>query len=184
MLSVGSPYPVSVREGGRLELLKDGTWHMIFAAKDLMRSEIAAWKEEKITVRFIDIDGVLFFTFAAGTHVFCDCPFNYQLCLQAHPDLNYIANMKAMLTPDKGISMHCVIVDARDNVIKVMRMFSLTNAVSHLLLGELEKQEKQSKRLFFTKAWQYSVIQKVYKKFTSKELFNISTAGCYSGQKK
>ncbi|MEG2383626.1 MAG: hypothetical protein RSB39_08570 [Oscillospiraceae bacterium] len=132
------------------------------------RAEIEAIKEDKpFEIRFTEINNIIMFCAKCGEINWVDAPFN--IYLSKHPN-----DMPDIPDDGKtGLALTLMMVDARNNTIKHMRLIGLGNDFSRELYSAVQRQ-KQSGVLF---APQYDAsLKEIYAKYTTKQLSQLCSA--------
>lgn len=128
-LSVGSPAPFSMpQEGCKFEFTENGAI-IVCALNRPTPAEIQSFKPSSpFQIRYVRIDGVLFFLFKFGAMPWMDAPYDIRLSQSvALPDLS----------PGEGYALTVVLVDQATSIVKELRLIGLGERFSRDLREEL-----------------------------------------------
>lgn len=123
---------------------------------------------ESFEIRSTILENVLFFTFKIGNLEIMDAPYS------PHLEQEFNINTEGLEAGDKGFSLNLIFINSLNGEIKTLRLIGLSNKFSK----ELAKQIEELKRKEFDKYDYDNNLNKLFSKYTTKEIYKMSINYC------
>ncbi|NLZ56307.1 MAG: hypothetical protein GX900_06575 [Clostridiaceae bacterium] len=150
-----SGYPARVAEGVSCRFDSSGLV-VIVTYESPTDEEIQSHKEGAVSVNFVEIGGVIYVLIKYGDRYWMDCP----LIVEITPEEE--------IPEDKGYALTTVFCDARDSMVKVLRMTAITTKQSIWLRDKIKVLPKKTVSQILAAA---GVVQR---QFSTKELVGLA----------
>lgn len=164
-IEVGRPFPSSnIIEGVAINFEEEG-FYLPIGFRNITDKEVHAFKNDKINIDIAFVNNIIFIVFEIdGVVELSDAAFH--IALSTTP-LRFLD-----LNDGEGYKLHMFLIDSKDNVLKAIRLVSLSEEFSHTLKTLIDKQLEE----FFNMDDYNKRLANVFNNFTQQDLKEMSLA--------
>lgn len=164
IFEVGRPFPFEIENTILIDFKENG-FHLPIGYNNLDDFEINAFKNGKIDMDIAFVNNIIFIILEIeGILELSDVPFH--IALSTTP-------LEALELQDgEGYALHMFLIDSKDNVLKAIRLVSLSEEFSHTLKTLIDKQLEE----FFNMDDYNKRLANVFNNFTQQDLKEMSLA--------